>query len=141
MSARDLYVTVDSSFTRNRAARSLLRRHGWAGLGRYVGLLCLLLDEGDHRLDVSGDDEMADVSEALGMGTDELAGFLSDLASSSLIDPGALGEGSISAGIVDEASRCRADLIEKRRAAGVASGEARRKRSRRGQAIDSSIEW
>lgn len=129
MSARDLYVTVDSSFTRNRAARSVLRRHGWAGLGRYVGLLCLLLDEPDHRLDVSGDDGAADVADALGMPEDELRTFLADLAASSLIDPGDLGDGVISSGAVDEANRCRADLIEKRRAAGVASGRARRGRT------------
>lgn len=123
------YFPVRAGFCRDRAARSLRRAHGWEGVGRYVGLLCMLLEEPGNALDVSEPDGMDDLADQLGLDRDGCAALLRDMASAGLVDAGALEDGVVRAPVVDEAIRERAEYIDQRRAAGLASGEARRRRA------------
>lgn len=123
------YFPVRAGFCRDRAARSLRRAHGWEGVGRYVGLLCMLLEEPGNALDVSEPDGMDDLADQLGLDRDGCAALFRDMASAGLVDAGALEDGVVRAPVVDEAIRDREEYIDQRRAAGIASGEARRRKS------------
>lgn len=125
------YFPVRAGFCRDRAARALRRRHGWEGVGRYVGLLCMLLEEPGNSLDVSSEDGMSDLSEQLGLAPDECSGLLRDMASAGLIDGKSLDDGVVRAPVVDEAIREREAFADKMRSAGRKGAEARwGKRSR-----------
>ena len=116
MAERGLYVPVHASFCRDRAARSLRRRRGVEGLGQYVALLCLLLDEPAHSLDVSTPDGMDDLADELGCGSREgCASLLSDMAAAGLVDAAALEGGSVICPAVEEAQRDRERLVQQRR--------------------------
>lgn len=123
------YFPVRAGFCRDRAARALRRRHGWEGVGRYVGLLCMLLEEPGNALDVSTYDGMDDLAEQLGMGRDECSALLADMADAGLVDADAIRDGAVRAPVVDDAIDKWDSIIEAKRAAGRASGEARRKRA------------
>ena len=118
MAERGLYVPVHASFCRDRAARSLRRRRGVEGLGQYVALLCLLLDEPSHSLGVSTPDGMDDLADELGCASREsCASLLSDMAAAGLVDASALADGLVICPAVEEAQRDRERLVEKRREA------------------------
>lgn len=123
------YFPVRAGFCRDRAARSLRRAHGWEGVGRYVGLLCMLLEEPGNALDVSEPDGMDDLADQLGLDRDGCAALLRDMASAGMLDAGALDDGVVRAHVVDEAIDRYDSIIEAKRAAGRASGEARRKKA------------
>lgn len=123
------YFPVRAGFCRDRAARSLRRAHGWEGMGRYVGLLCMLLEEPGNALDVSTPDGMDDLADQLGLGRDGCAALLRDMAAAGMLDAGALDDGVVRAHVVDEAIDRYDSIIEAKRAAGRASGEARRKKA------------
>ena len=135
MAEKGLYVPVHASFCRDRAARSLRRRRGVEGLGQYVALLCLLLDEPGHSLDVSTPDGMDDLAEELGCPSREAcASLLSDMASAGLVDDVALGDGVVICPAVEEAQRDRERLVKQRRDAVNKRWE--RYRAERGGASD-----
>lgn len=123
------YFPVRAGFCRDRAARSLRRAHGWEGVGRYVGLLCMLLEEPGNALDVSTPDGMDDLADQLGLDRDGCAALLRDMAAAGMLDAGALDDGVVRAHVVDEAIDRYDSIIEAKRAAGRASGEARRKKA------------
>ena len=127
------YFPVRAGFCRDRAARSLRRAHGWEGVGRYVGLLCMLLEEPGNALDVSEPDGMDDLADQLGLDRDGCAALLRDMASAGLVDAVALERGVVRAPVVDEAIRTYEDAIERARETGriggIKSGEARRRKA------------
>ena len=123
------YFPVRAGFCRDRAARSLRRAYGWEGMGRYVGLLCMLLEEPGNSLDVSTPDGMDDLADQLGLDRDGCAELLADMASCGMLEEGALGDGTVRAPVVDEAIERYDSIIEAKRAAGRASGEARRRKA------------
>lgn len=135
------YFPVRAGFCRDRAARSLRRAHGWEGMGRYVGLLCMLLEEPGNALDVSTPDGMDDLADQLGLDRDGCAALLSDMASAGMLDGSALEDGTVRARVVDEAIERYDSIIEAKRAAGRASGEARRKKAveRRSSVVDNDV--
>ena len=125
-----VYFPVRAGFCRDRAARRLRRSHGLEGMGQYVALLCMLLEEPGNALDVMDAADMADLADELGCPSSEAcADLLRDMAAAGMIDAASLGSGIVRAPLVDEAVRDREACIEQRRAAGVASGEARRRRA------------
>ena len=137
MAERGLYVPVHASFCRDRAARSLRRRRGVEGLGQYVALLCLLLDEPSHSLDVSTPDGMDDLADELGCASREgCASLLSDMAAAGLVDASALADGWVICPAVEEAQRDRERLIEARREAGRLGAEKRWGKQRESQGED-----
>lgn len=123
------YFPVRAGFCRDRAARSLRRAHGWEGVGRYVGLLCMLLKEPGNALDVSTPEGMDDLADQLGLDREGCAALLRDMAAAGMLDAGALDDGVVRAHVVDEAIDRYDSIIEAKRAAGRASGEARRKKA------------
>lgn len=129
MSEGGVYFPVRAGFCRDRAARLLRRRHGAAGLGCYVILLCLLLEEPGAAMDVSAPDGMDDLAEEFGVGRDECAALLRDMAAGGLVDPDALADGVVRCLVTDEACKTWSEIIEKRRAAGRASGKTRRRKA------------
>lgn len=126
MSGGGVYFPVRAGFCRDRAARALRRAHGWSGIGRYVGLLCMLLEEPGHVLDVSTPDGLADLAEQWGCAEDEAAALLSDMASAGLVDPDGLGDGVVRCQVTDESFKQRAECVEQRRAAARARWEKER---------------
>lgn len=126
------YFPVRAGFCRDRAARSLRRAHGWEGVGRYVGLLCMLLEEPGNALDVSEPDGMDDLADQLGLDRDGCAALLRDMASAGLVDAGALEGGVVRAPVVDEAIQSRESCIEQRRAAARARWDKAKGRKREG---------
>ena len=119
------YFPVRAGFCRDRAARSLRRAHGWEGVGRYVGLLCMLLEEPGNALDVSTPDGMDDLADQLGLDREGCASLLRDMAAAGMLDAGALEEGTVRAHVVDEAIRDREAFASKMREAGKKGAEAR----------------
>lgn len=117
MSGGGVYFPVRAGFCRDRAARALRRRHGAAGLGCYVILLCLLLEEPGAAMDVSTPDGMDDLAEEFGVARDECAALLSDMASGGLVDPDSLADGMVRCHVTDEACEVWRGIVEKRRAA------------------------
>lgn len=138
------YFPVRAGFCRDRAARSLRRAHGWEGMGRYVGLLCMLLEEPGNALDVSTPDGMDDLADQLGLGRDGCAALLRDMASAGMLDAGALSDGTVRAHVVDEAIRTYEEAIERARETGrmggIKSGEARRRKAAERKAREGGLE-
>ena len=125
-----VYFPVRAGFCRDRAARRLRRARGWEGMGQYVALLCMLLEEPGNALDVLDPADMADLADELGCASaGDCAELLRDMASAGMLDAASLESGIVRAPVVDEAVRDREACIEQRRAAGIASGEARRRRA------------
>lgn len=119
------YFPVRAGFCRDRAARALRRRHGWEGIGRYVGLCCMLLEEPENRLDVSTDYGMEDLAEQLGCAPDDLTALLTDMAKAGMLDADALGDGVVKAPLVVDAIHEREAFAERMRSAGRRGAEAR----------------
>ncbi len=95
------YFAAHAALATGQEARRLRRRFGWQGFGLYVGLACLLLDEGEA--DVSDDDGWEDLAEALGnTSAGELRALVPYLAERGLADAGRLGDGVLALGISDE---------------------------------------
>ena len=117
MSEGGVYFPVRAGFCRDRAARLLRRRHGAAGIGCYVILLCLLLEEPGAAMDVSTPDGMDDLAEEFGVGRDECAALLRDMAAGGLVDPDSLADGVVRCRVTDEACEVWQAIAEKRRAA------------------------
>ena len=125
-----VYFPVRAGFCRDRAARRLRRSRGWEGVGQYVGLLCMLLEEPGNALDVMDAADMADLADELGCASaGDCADLLRDMASAGMLDAAALESGIVRAPMVDEAVDKWDAIIEAKRAAGRASGESRRKRA------------
>lgn len=124
-----VYFPVRAGFCRDRAARRLRRSHGWEGVGQYVGLLCMLLEEPGNALDVMDAADMADLADELGCGSaEDCAELLRDMASSGMLDAASLESGIVRAPVVDEAVRDREACIEQRRAAARARWSKAKKR-------------
>lgn len=123
------YFPVRAGFCRDRAARALRRRHGWEGIGQFVGLCCMLLEEPENLLDVSTDYGMEDLAEQLSCMPEELTTLLTDMAKAGMLDADALGDGVVKVPIVDEAIEKWEAIIEAKREAGRKSGESRRRKA------------
>lgn len=119
------YFPANAGFCDTTVARQVTRRLGDAGFHAYVRMLCLLLNEEGGRLPLSLPEEWDDLAERVGLGGDE-AGELVAL----MERYGALsrGDGYVYSPLVSESLAARDEISEKRRAAGRASGEARRRR-------------
>lgn len=121
-----VYFPVRAGFCRDRAARRLRRSHGLEGMGQYVALLCMLLEEPGNALDVLDPADMADLAEELGCASaDDCAGLLHDMASAGMLDKPSLESGVVRAPVVDEAARERAEFSERMRSAGRKGARAR----------------
>lgn len=123
-----VYFPVDAGFCDTQAARQVVRHLGDSGFRAYVRLLCSLLNEDGGRLMLSLDDEWADLADSIGLsieGTRELVALMERYGE--LVRPD--GGGYVFSPMVSESIAARNEISEKRRAAGKASGEARRKRS------------
>lgn len=121
-----VYFPVHAGFCRDRAARRLRRAHGWRGMGQYVGLMCMLLEEPGNALDVMADADMADLADELGCeSSDECSALLADMAAAGMIDAASLGSGIVRSPVVDEAVRDRAEFSDRMRAAGRKGAESR----------------
>ena len=131
------YFPVRAGFCRDRAARRLRRARGLEGMGQYVALLCMLLEEPGNSLDVLDKADMADLADELGCeSAADCADLLRDMASSGMIDVSSLESGIVRARVVDEAIDRWDAIVEAKRAAGRASGEARRKRAEERRSSD-----
>ena len=94
-----------------------------------MALLCMLLEEPGNALDVLDPADMADLADELGCASaGDCAELLRDMASAGMLDAASLESGIVRAPVVDEAVDKWDAIIEAKRAAGRASGEARRKR-------------
>lgn len=123
-----VYFPVDAGFCDTQAARQARRRFGAEGFEAYLRLLCMLLREDGGRLSVQLEDDWADIADQLHMtleDTQELVAVLSHYGA--LVLEG----GVISAPLVSESLLARDEISEKRRAAGIASGKARREKKER----------
>lgn len=123
-----VYFPVDAGFCDTQAARQVVRHLGDSGFRAYVRLLCSLLNEDGGRLMLSLEDEWADLADVLGLSIDrtrELVALMERYGA--LVRPD--GGGYVFSPMVSESIAARNEISEKRRAAGRASGEARRKRS------------
>lgn len=119
------YFPCNAGFCDTTVARQVTRRLGDAGFHAYVRLLCLLLNEGGGRLPLSLPEEWDDLAERVGLdgeGTGELVALMKRYGA--LAD----GDGYVYSPLVSESLAARDEISEKRRAAGRASGEARRRR-------------
>lgn len=119
------YFPCNAGFCDTTVARQVTRRLGDAGFHAYVRLLCLLLNEGGGRLPLSLPEEWDDLAERVGLdgeGTGELVALMKRY------DALADGDGYVYSPLVSESLAARDEISEKRRAAGRASGEARRRR-------------
>lgn len=119
------YFPANAGFCDTTVARQVTRRLGDAGFHAYVRLLCLLLNEEGGRLPLSLPEEWDDLAERVGLdggATGELVALMERY--------GALvrGDGYVYSPLVSESLAARDEISEKRRAAGRASGEARRRR-------------
>lgn len=139
------YFPIHAGFCRDRAARRLRRSHGWEGVGQYVGLLCMLLEEPGNALDVMADADMADLADELGCeSAADCADLLRDMASSGMIDAASLASGVVRAPMVDEAIKtyeeATARARETGRIGGIRSGEARRRKAAERRASEGGLE-
>lgn len=119
------YFPANAGFCDTTVARQVTRRLGDAGFHAYLRLLCLLLNEEGGRLPLSLPEEWDDLAERVGLdgeATGELVALMERY--------GALvrGDGYVYSPLVSESLAARDEISEKRRAAGRASGEARRRR-------------
>ena len=140
-----VYFPVRAGFCRDRAARLVVRRHGMAGLGRFLALCCMLLDEPGNALSVESPEGMEDVADELMVESAEECGeFLSDLASVGLLDPSLLSDGIVSAPRVTMAISSYESALERARETGrmggIKSGEARRRKAAERRALEGGLE-
>lgn len=120
------YFPANAGFCDTTVARQVTRRLGDAGFHAYVRLLCLLLNEEGGRLPLSLPEEWDDLAERVGLdgaATGELVALMERYGAL------AMGDGYVYSPMVSESLAARDEISEKRRAAGRASGEARRRRS------------
>lgn len=139
------YFPVRAGFCRDRAARRLRRARGLEGMGQYVALLCMLLEEPGNALDVLDEADMADLADELGCASaEDCSELLRDMASSGMIDAASLGSGIVRAPMVDEAIRtyeeATARARETGRIGGIRSGEARRRKAAERRASEGGLE-
>ena len=139
------FIPVYAGFCRDRAARLVVKKHGMAGLGRYLALCCMLLDETGNALSVESPDGMEDVADQLAMeSADECGKFLLDLASAGLLDSRLLSEGTVSAPRVTSAISSYESALERARETGrmggIKSGEARRRKAAERKAREGGLE-
>lgn len=119
------YFPANAGFCDTTVARQVTRRLGDAGFHAYVRLLCLLLNEEGGRLPLSLPEEWDDLAERVGLdgaATRELVALMERYGAL------ARGDGYVYSPLVSESLAARDEISEKRRAAGRASGEARRRR-------------
>lgn len=119
------YFPCNAGFCETTVARQVTRRLGDAGFHAYVRMLCLLLNEEGGRLPLSLPEEWDDLAERVGLdgeATGELVALMERYGAL------ARGDGYVYSPLVSEGLAAHDELIEKRRAAGRASGEARRRR-------------
>lgn len=119
------YFPANAGFCDTTVARQVTRRLGDAGFHAYVRLLCLLLNEEGGRLPLSLPEEWDDLAERVGLdggATGELVALMERYGALSR------GDGYVFSPLVSESLAARDEISEKRRAAGRASGEARRRR-------------
>lgn len=139
------YFPVRAGFCRDRAARRLRRAHGLEGMGQYVTLLCMLLEEPGNALDVMDEADMADLADELGCASaGDCAELLRDMASAGMLDAASLDSGIVRAPVVDEAIRtyeeATARARETGRIGGIRSGEARRRKAAERRASEGGLE-
>lgn len=123
-----VYFPVDAGFCDTMVARMIVRRLGAEGFVAYVRMLCCLLNEPGGRLPLAMDDEWEVLSERLGLPlatTRELVGLMEHYGALERPDGGSY----VMSPQVSAALSAREEIVEKRRAAGRASGEARRKKA------------
>lgn len=119
------YFPCNAGFCETTVARQVTRRLGDAGFHAYVRMLCLLLNEEGGRLPLSLPEEWDDLAERVGLGGDEAGELVAIMERYGAL---ARGDGYVYSPLVSEGLAAHDELIEKRRAAGRASGEARRRR-------------
>lgn len=118
------YFPANAGFCDTTVARQVTRRLGDAGFHAYVRLLCLLLNEEGGRLPLSLPEEWDDLADRVGLdgaATGELVALMERYGAL------ARGDGYVYSPLVSESLAARDEISEKRRAAGRASGEARRR--------------
>lgn len=118
------YFGHDANASADIKCRRLIRRLGVEGYGRWW-LLCELLASADwHRLDVSDEEGMELVADALRCDVGEAASFLATLGDIGLVDAGLLGDG-----VVSSDRMCRNALaVGRKRAGGKLGGRPRKDR-------------
>lgn len=119
------YFPCNAGFCETTVARQVTRRLGDAGFHAYVRMLCLLLNEEGGRLPLSLPEEWDDLAERVGLGGDEAGELVALMERYGAL---ARGDGYVYSPLVSESLAARDEISEKRRAAGRASGEARRRR-------------
>ena len=130
------YFPVRAGFCRDRAARRLRRARGLEGMGQYVTLLCMLLEEPGNALDVLDPADMADLADELGCASaEDCAELLRDMASAGMLDVASLESGIVRAPVVDEAIQERREFSERMRSAGRKGAESRWKKRDDGKAM------
>lgn len=123
-----VYFPVDAGFCDTTVARMVTRRLGADGFLAYVRMLCCLLNEPGGRLPLSLDDEWEVLADRLGLPVDtarELVALMERYGALERPDGG----GYVMSPQVSSAIVARDEIVEKRRAAGRASGEARRRKA------------
>ena len=132
-----VYFPMDAGFCDTTVARQVGRRLGAEGQWAYLRLLACLLNEDGGRLPLAAEDEWEDLSDRLGLppdGTRELVSLMEHYGA--LLRPD--GGGYVFSPLVSESIAVRDEISEKRRAAGRASGEARRRRAVGGSDVEAS---
>jgi hypothetical protein len=119
------YFPANAGFCDTTVARQVTRRLGDAGFHAYVRLLCLLLNEEGGRLPLSLPEEWDDLAERVGLDGEATGELVALMARYGAL---ARGDGYVYSPLVSESLAARDEISEKRRAAGRASGEARRRR-------------
>lgn len=119
------YFPCDAGFCETTVARQVTRRLGDAGFHAYVRLLCLLLNEEGGRLPLSLPEEWDDLAERVGLDGEATGELVALMARYGAL---AQGDGYVYSPLVSESLAARDEISERRRAAGRASGEARRRR-------------
>lgn len=119
------YFPANAGFCETTVARQVTRRLGDAGFHAYVRMLCLLLNEEGGRLPLSLPEEWDDLAERVGLDGEDTGELVALMARYGAL---ARGDGYVYSPLVSEGLAAHDDLVEKRRAAGRASGEARRSR-------------
>lgn len=120
-----VYFPVDAGFCDTQAARQARRRFGAEGFEAYLRLLCMLLREDGGRLLVQLEDDWEDVADQLHLSLEDTQELVAVLHHYGAV---VLDGGAISAPLVSESLAARDEISEKRRAAGIASGKARREK-------------
>lgn len=119
------YCRLDVGMLSDPGIRCLVRKHGMAGLGRYVALF-LTVYNAEGAIDITDPDMRGMLSDALCMDDSDLDPFLGDLARWGLLDGEVLQRGHV----ISERMASEIELVRARCAAaskaGTASGKSRR---------------